>query len=192
MKTSTKPKTGSATTKTPPLMAIVVGVLAIICLVWGGVALYGAYNTKKAAASEANYAEETAKPLEAALALNGATKKCGYGDAGRGTDNKSPGYQAVFETGLTMDGAAALVTKVAADNGFKLSQQKSPYDYIDWYSDLSSRNSTYSDLEAGQIRLAVNLYSGGDNLGCTDGTKVTYDANRAAILMSVTLPAFKR
>lgn len=191
MKSATKPKSNITKLKMPPLAAIVVGVVAVVGLIWGGVLLYRAQAPKSTPASKANYAEETARPLESALAVNGATKRCDYGDSGRGSDNRSPGYQAVFESDLTKDGATALVTKVAADNGFKLSQQKSPYDYIDWYSDLTSRNSAYSDLEAGPVRLAINLYSGGDNLGCPDGTKVTYDASRTAILVSLTLPEFK-
>ena len=104
MKTPSNTKPTVTKRKTLPLAALVVGVLALIALVWGGIALYGQLNTK----STANYAEEVAKPLEDALAKAGGVKVCSRGDAGRGSDNDAPNYMALFELPVDRDGACKL------------------------------------------------------------------------------------
>jgi len=139
---------------------------------------------------KSNHAESTAKPFEAALVQAGAVKKCSAGDAGFGPDNKKPFYNATFETGLDKEGAIKLAQEVASGQGYKLEFHQSPYDYIFWYSDDSSKQSSYSDLKNGAVGLSMNVYSGGDNLSC-NGSNVVYDKDHAAIVLSVGLPERK-
>lgn len=95
---------------------------------------------------------------------------------------------APLEQSLRKEGAI----KVANDNGYSL-KQGSPQDrgwlgavadvYIEnWYFDTSNKNSPYSDLEAGDIKLAFKL-GGEDNPDPENSTTVR---------LSVKLPSFKK
>lgn len=156
-------------------------VVLVALIVWWIISLNG---------TKSNHAEATAKPFEAALAQAGAVKKCTAGDTGFGPDNKKPFYNATFETNLDKEGAIKLVQEVASGQGYRLESHQSPYDYISWYSDNASKQSSYSDLKAGAIGLSMNVYSGGDNLSCKDSS-VVYDKNHAAIVLSIGLPERK-
>src|SRR5690349_18157353 len=69
-----------------------------------------------------NYAKAVADPLEKSLTKAGAVKKCSRGDAGRGSDNDSPWYEAYYELDTDRDKAAATIKEVAVANGYNLTQ----------------------------------------------------------------------
>ena len=186
MKTSLNTKLTVIKRKASSPITIIVGLIVLVGLVWGGVTLFSAL-TK----STANYAEEVAKPLEAALVKAGGVKVCTQGDAGRSADNLHPGYNVVFETDLTKDEAVKQAISLAKDNGYDLAYNRSPNQYLDKYIDNTSKDSPYPDLLDGKIQLFVDFYSGGSNLGCSEKT-VRYDANHAAIGLTVSLPEFRR
>jgi hypothetical protein len=186
------PKTNDKTgdTKARRIMgitAILVGLVALIGLVWTTMALLDSPRR-----STVNYAEEVAEPLEQGLMAAGAVRKCSSGDDGSGSDNVRPWYNVVFETSLPKAWAIKLALKVAGAHGYKPAYEQSPYEYIDWYLDKTSKQTTYSDLQPGKIELGINVYSGGDNLDCAGATTVTYDAENAAVVLNLLLPQFKR
>lgn len=140
--------------------------------------------------STTNYAQETAKPLEAALIEAGANKMCDTGDSGRGADNRAPNYGVVFETDLTRDKAIEMINNTSSTNGYKLNGAASAYPNILPYYDHTSHQNTYSDLKSGSVLLGISLYDGGANLSCPN-TKVTYDSNHTAIKLDLSLPEYK-
>ena len=137
-----------------------------------------------------NYAEKTAKPLEQAILDAGATKVCSSGDDGRGVDSRAPDYGVVFKTDLSKDKAIELIKSVASNNGYKLTQADSSYEYISAFFDHTSVSSSYPDLQTGPVLLGISVYSGGSNLSCS-GSDLKYDSEHAAIKMNVALPSFK-
>ena len=201
MKTSnTKPT--AATRKNPPLAAIIVGLIAVVGLVWGGMALFSALNK-----STANYAEEVAKPLEEGLVKAGGVKKCGSGDAGRGSDNVQPHYGVTYELPLSREQAIATINKVSSENGYSLSHASVTNrgsvpvadQYLDnWFYDTAGRMSPYKDLQPGKIDLFFVVNNDGpielSEISCkTDKpVKVNSDANTSAVNIQVDLPAFRR
>lgn len=137
-----------------------------------------------------NYAQETARPLESAIIAGGAVEKCSSGDTGKGPDNKSPNYTAIFETSLDRGKASELVNQAASNNGYKLSTADSAYAEIVSYYDHTTKRSSYSALKDGPILLGISLYDGGSHLGCAN-TKITYDKSHTAIKMDVSLPEYR-
>ncbi len=103
----------TSTSKRSPAKLFFVGIIVILI----ALVVWGAYASNKA---KPNYAEEAAKPLEAALVKAGAVKKCSAGDTGFGPDNKKPYYNATFETNLNKDDAIKLAEQVAGSEGYKL------------------------------------------------------------------------
>ncbi len=184
LKTSSNPKPSGTKSKLPLLTTLVIGAIVIIGLVLGAMWLYNK--------STVNYAEDVARPLEQSLIKTGAIKKCIQADTGRGSDNLNPWYNVVFETDLSKEKAFERVTNLAKEEGYSIAYTRSPNEYIDNYSDETTKNSPYSDLQSGEIQLGVNFYSGGNNLGCSGGVAVKYDANHTAIVLNVSLPEFKR
>jgi hypothetical protein len=149
--------------KLPVAAALVAGLVVLIGLVWGGTALYSALNTK----STVNYAEEVARPLEEALVRAGGVKKGSGGDPGRGPDNARPYFDATYDLSLSKSDAISLINRIAEENGYKLTHA-SPSNrghlgavadiYIDaWYFDITSKQSPYSNLNEGPVKLAFKL-----------------------------------
>src|SRR6266568_1936316 len=67
-----------------------------------------------------NYAQDAAQPIESVLLKGGAIKKCVVEDPGRGPDNSVPTYEGRYQLNDTPEAAVKLITKAAADNGYKL------------------------------------------------------------------------
>lgn len=172
-------KQPNSTMKTPKtkfwvVSAVIVGVITII----GFVAYFSLHN----------YAQDVAQPIESVLTSGGAIEVCSRGDPGCSPDNSSPYYQVEYEFNGTKAQAVQLITKAAASNGYKLTYQQSPYDYIVWYSDNTSKKSTYPGFGNGNIRVSFSLYSGGiEKLYC--GKPVKADATHTAISFAVDLPS---
>lgn len=157
--------------------------------------------------SSRNYALETAAPLESALVKAGAVKKCGYGDAGRGSDNQRPWYDTFYELPSGRDKAIELVNNVARDNGYSLTHASKTNrgglgsiadEFIDnWYFD-NNKASAHSDLRAGNVSVAFGVNNDGQhsisNVSCGTKDAVTIDSgeNTSMISLSVKLPEFKR
>jgi hypothetical protein len=141
-----------------------------------------------------NYAEDAARPIENALTRNGAVKVCSSGDAGRGPDNTQPHYGAQFQLNVNKNEATQLVTKIAKDNGFNLGQRDSAYEYIDQYSDNTSKKSTYPGFDRRNIELGVtiNSDSSAKPLSCSmDGKNwitLKADATHTVVSIVVSLP----
>jgi hypothetical protein len=142
---------------------VLVGAIVIVAAMVAWTSLYKPF----AARDFGNRAEEIAKPLEEGLAKAGGVKKLGGGDPGHGPDNIEPYYDAIYEMPMEKEQAVALANTVAAENGYKLTHA-SPSNrghlgavadiYIDaWYFDNSSKQSNFSDLNSGPIRLAFKV-----------------------------------
>ena len=194
MKTSnTKP--AAAGRKTPLLTIAIIGGLVLIALVWGGIVIFSKLNTKSAA----NYAEEVAKPLEAALVKAGAVKQCSRGDAGRGSDNDAPNYHTIYEVPGNRDAAANLVSVAAKDSGFTLTDDSSRANAGDnrLFADRISKRSPYADLSDGNVVLLVTeygskTYTGPGDQFCTVTKRDNPPADKTTVDITVNLPAFKR
>ncbi len=181
------------------LVAIPVLIFAVIAAAWA---------ITKSPATNKNYALQTSEPLESVLVKAGAVKKCGYGDDGKGTDNQAPWYDAFYELPANRSDTVELVKKAAKDNGYSLTHASKENrgglgaiadEFIDnWYFDNTSKTSSYGDLEAGNVKLALGVNNDGEhslsNISC--GTKDTVvinsDENTSMISLSVKLPNFKK
>ena len=181
-----------------PLLALTLALLIL------GAAAYLVFSYHQQIAG-VNYAEEVAKPLEAALVKRGAVKKCSYGDAGRGSDNQRPWYDSYFEISLSREDAIAAINQIARDNGYNLSHASVtnrgpvPVDdaYIDnWFYNTVSRQSPYKNLEPGEFSLFMTVNNDGPkDLACGNdahSVKVNSDARTSLIGIRVKLPEFKR
>lgn len=138
-----------------------------------------------------NYAQEVASPIEQSLIKEGAVKQGGGGNDGRGIDNRVPYYDSSFTISKNREETLKIVNKVATENGYSL-KQGSPQDrgwlgavadvYIEnWYFDTNNKSSPYSDLEAGEVKLAFKL-------GDEDNPD---PENSTTVRLSVKLPSFK-
>jgi hypothetical protein len=179
----------------PPVATVLVGIVAVVGLAWGGTALYGALNTK----STANYAEEVAKPLEAALVKAGGVKKCSRGSDGLGSDNNRPWLYSIYELPGNSVAAAALARDVARDVGYSLKEAAPPAnpEGKTFYSDNTSKKSQFSRLEDGNITLNLEVYSrhsytGESDQFCTVTERDSTPSNKTTVRFTINLPAFKR
>jgi|GEM_PF-2348937 len=184
----------TAKRKTLPPTVLVIGVLALIALVWGGIALFSSLNK-----STANYAEEEAKPLEDALVKAGGVKVCSRGDAGRGSDNVAPNYAALFELPVDREGATKLLEATVREGGYELFDNSASVDAGDnkLYADRAGRISPYSDLESGEINLLATVfgsstYTGNGDPFCTVTKRDNLPSDKTTVDITVNLPAFKR
>lgn len=146
-----------------------------------------------------NYAKEIASPLEKSLAAVNAVKKCSTGDAGRGSDNNKPWYYAVYEVPGGMQGATDLVGKAAKQAGYTLKDGPEPVNPEDnkFYSDRTSKQNPYSQLQNGPIELSVDVYRSKTHNGeqgylCGVTKNDNPPKNKTTILFTVDLPVFKR
>jgi hypothetical protein len=141
-----------------------------------------------------NYAEEAAKPLEAALIKAGAVKKCSRSAEGRGPDNYEPWYSGYYELGEDKEQATVIIEKITKDNGFTLMHSDSPYESIEWFTDDIGKNSAYPGIEPGKVRLSVNTYNDTNQkpLICLDGTQLKGDSSQTAFSLNLVLPTTKR
>ncbi|HKX73439.1 MAG TPA: hypothetical protein VJM32_05465 [Candidatus Saccharimonadales bacterium] len=187
MNTSNKSKKAASRT---PLILIVAAVVVV------GVAIAGILFLNK---KTSNYAEEVARPLEQALISRGATKQCSRGDAGLGSDNVQPWYQAYFGFPKSEDQAIALVNNIAKENGHSLIHaspaNRGPLGVADkfidkWYFDNTSKASLYGDLQEGKIDLSVAVNADGLASACSTG--IVIDSGHSAIGIEVRLPNVKR
>lgn len=144
-----------------------------------------------------NYAQEVAKPLEAALKDAGATRQCIRGDNGRGSDNDRPGYSAIYEVPGSADRAKELIRKVAKHNSFDLTEQQNtePRDSVTYRDDTKA--SPYSDLQGGAVELGMQIYpdkvyAGTGDQFCAVVTPQTPVTDKTTVWIGVNLPAFKR
>lgn len=180
-----------------PILALTLGLLVL------GASAYLVFSYKQQIA-EVNYAEEVAKPLEAALLRRGAMKKCTYGDAGRGSDNQRPWYNSYFEISSNREDTIAAINQIAKDKGYNLSHASVtnrgpvPVDdaYIDnWFYNTVPRQSPYKNLEPGEISLFIVVNNDGPKeLTCGNdahSVRVDSDARTSLISIRVKLPEFK-
>lgn len=166
---------------------------AFLGLVALSIAIYIAMNSS-------DYAKQTAQPLEQALIAKGAVKKCETGDSGRGLDNKEPWYDATFELKSNKEDALKLIEQVAKDNGYTLTQatpeNREPLGAVAdqylgaWQFDITSKQSPYSDLEPGQIHLAMSVNASGSDGTCGENS-ARIDDTHSSIVLSVELPLFR-
>lgn len=136
-----------------------------------------------------NYAQDAAKPLETVLANGGAVKICGSGDPGRGPDNYAPNYAAQYELTGSKDDAVKLITRAAANNGYTLSHQRSPYPYIDFYVDSTGKPSVYPGFSNGSVTLRFSVYGAGEKKLYCGSQPLRSDATHTAISLGVELPS---
>lgn len=195
MKTPTNATTAGTNKKLIAIVAVVaVAVVALIVVV---------LNTRSLTT---NYAEEIANPLERGLTAAGGTKKCAVGNSGRAElsgSNSTPWYQVYFELPQNRDEAKATVVRIAADNGYNLTQatpQKrgsvpvaDPY-LDDWLYNAAEKKSPYTDLEAGDIALFAQVINTPNTYTCNNGESVKIDAGDgvSTVRWDVKLPSFKR
>ncbi len=160
------------------------GVIALVvgAIVWG-VGYYFLHS----------YAEDAAKPIEAALIKAGAVKVCTSGDPGRGPDNLSPNYTARFQFSVGRDEAIAILKKAANEHGFtNLVETRNESGTIDAFSDRTSQKSTYKGFDTGNINVGLDAYSNTrkDGLGCAmENISLVGDATHTAVSLSVSLPS---
>jgi hypothetical protein len=191
LKTPANTKSTTPKRENTRIAVLVIGLIVAAGLAWGGMALFNK--------STANYAEEVAKPLEAALVQAGGKKICSRGDGGRGPDNTEPWYEANFAFAETESRTIEIVESVTSQNGYRLTHasptNRGPLGvddkFIDkWYFDNTSKDRPYDDLQAGKIDLAVQVNANGLESTCPEG--ITIDATHSAVGVDVRLPSMKR
>ena len=144
----------------------------------------------------ANYAEETARPLEKALVkVAGATKTGSGGDSGRGPDNQTPWYSASFRVGMNKEETVSLMQKVAKENGYELNHasatNKGPLEFVvadqyldNWYFDATSKTADFPNVPKEPVQLTMAVNYEGDAVGGAD-------LEHSVIRLEVRLPSFK-
>lgn len=177
--------------KKPSSKKLIVTAIAVVGIVLLGWLVYMWYQSVTV-----NYAQEVAKPLEEALVKAGAKKMCSNGDAGRGPDNRTPWLQDFYYLPMEQQQAEKLMYKVTDENGYKLShaskESRGPVNVADefvdmWYYDYSSKTSPYTNLQAGNIKLAVIVDGTGAGYKCSDSVP----SNTTVIGVDVKLPNYK-
>lgn len=144
-----------------------------------------------------NYAEDAAKPIEAALVRSGAAKMCSRGDAGKGPDNDEPWYTAVYEAPGGMNEAIELVKRAANQSGFNLVEgdlSPNPEDNK-FYSDRTTKESSYNDLKDGPLELKIKLYGSKAYDKASPFCAVSpegYNGKATTISFSISLPEYKK
>jgi hypothetical protein len=194
---SSQSKQSPANSKKKWLLACVIILISVAVVIGAWASTY--QNSK-------NHAQDTAAPLEAALVKAGAVKKCGYGDAGKGSDNQRPWYNSFYELPSGRDKAIETVNSIAHENGYDLTHASKVNrgglgaiadEFIDnWYFD-NSKAPTYGDLQTGNINIAFGVNNDGQhsisNISCGTKDAVTINSgeNSTMITLSVKLPEFK-
>ncbi len=138
-----------------------------------------------------NYAKDAARPLEVALSNGGAVKVCDSGDPGRGPDNYAPNYAALYEFAGHKEDAAKLVREAATHEGYSLISQQSPYSYISWYVDSSTKKSNYSGFSNGNVAIRFSVYGAGEKKLYCNSKPLQSDETHTAISLEVVLPSSK-
>ncbi len=143
-----------------------------------------------------NYAHDDAGSLESALTTAGAVKQCDRGDAGRGPDNYSPWYNAIYT--VTGDRAAAtdLVRKAAQQAGLDLVDKtdSNPL-YGQYFQGIASKKSTHNDLKSGEATYSALVYktrafvAANDKKYCTTTEQSNPSSSITTVLISVGLPS---
>ncbi|HSX01289.1 MAG TPA: hypothetical protein VLF67_03525 [Candidatus Saccharimonas sp.] len=146
-----------------------------------------------------NFAKEAAGPLEKSLAAVSAVKKCDMGDTGRGTDNKSPWYYAVYEVPGGMQEATSSVRSAAKQAGYNLKDGPEPVNPEDnkYYSDSASKQSPYSQLKDGKVDLSVDVYGSKTHNGeqgylCGVTKNADPPKDKTTIRFTISLPEYRR
>lgn len=142
-----------------------------------------------------NYAQEAAGSLEAALAKEGAVKKCNIGDNGLGPDNRSPWYSVIYEIPDNQDSAVGLVKRAASASGFSLVEEYPNINREDnrFLSDSSSKKSGYFGLQSGKQKLSVTVLGSKeyDPNASFCSVKSSSDKSKTTITLQLTLPDYK-
>lgn len=143
-----------------------------------------------------NYAEEVAKPVEDALLKAGAVKKCSTGNNTWEPTEHKASYMAIYEVPTSRDDAINFINNSIGQTGFQLTPNTPPPTPEDnlFYKD-DSKQSTYSDLEEGNIQLLLTVWGSkqhdpANKSGCT--FKEGKPANGTTIDLTVNLPRLKR
>lgn len=146
--------------------------------------------------TSSNLADDAAKPLKTSIENIGGIKFYENGDGGHGGDNQAPWYQVFYELPIPQDKAIEAVNKIAKTNGYNL-KQATPQnpgpisvasEFLNkWYYDYSSVQSRYSDLKAGNVRLAFIV----DGPGSTYSSGRNITANHSIVGIEIRLPDFK-
>jgi hypothetical protein len=185
-----KTKSGS-NTKRSRIIATAIGLMLILASVAS--AWFVRYQI------EHNYAEDSAHQFEKALIQRGAAKQCSRGDTGRGWDNKSPWYKAVFEVPGNREEATELVRQAAEEDGYSLTETMGPGNPEDnkFYADKTSKRSSFSDLETGNLDFRVEIYGSsshtdGKDPFCTVTKRDNPPLDRTTVDITLNLPAYKR
>ncbi|WP_159025319.1 hypothetical protein [Streptomyces pluripotens] len=138
-----------------------------------------------------NYAQEASSPLEKILVQSGAVKVCGSGDPGRGPDNYAPHYASLYELDASKDDAVELITKAAAENGYSLVRNSSPYPYVEQYWDTVGKKSNYPGFSSGNVTVRFSVYGAGTEKLYCDQQPLQSDETHTAISLEVRLPDSK-
>ena len=143
-----------------------------------------------------NYAEEVAKPVEEALLKAGAVKRCSKGNTTWELTEYRASYSATYEVPTSRDDAINFINNSIGQTGFQLTPNTPPPTPEDnlFYKD-DSKQSTYSDLEEGNIQLLLTVWGSkqhdpANKSGCT--FKEGKPANGTTIDLTVNLPRLKR
>lgn len=164
------------------LVTITVLILVVIAAVWVFI---------KSPATNKNYAQDTAKPLEDALIKAGLRKVCDMGDSGRGVDNRTPWYTVYLESTKDRNAAEVLILDITKSRGFNI--QPTTAGTKGYLGDVvyqdKSKKSNSTELKEGSVDLAIALTNSGSLHSCKDD--VTNDADNTAITLEVRLPDYK-
>ncbi len=175
-------------------LLMVIAALILAVLVFLALTPYGNYFWG------GNRAEEVAKPIEIKLAEAGAIKVCATGNGGWGVDNKRPWHDATYKVAVGVEKARELALSAARDSGYSLAQAKPGNNgdlgvadvYLDaWWFDTTSKQTSFSELERGPVRLYVGVNASGSDTSC-GGSKLAIDSTNSTIVVRVSLPDAKR
>jgi hypothetical protein len=171
----------------------VVVVIALVLLVIAIAAYYGFK------ALDYNYARDDAQPLVKALETKGAKMLCSREDNGRGSDNKSPWYYALFEVAKNREQSTNLVLDTMKSNGFnnfKGSTAPATPNDINTFTDEVSKKSPHSGLKDGNLGLTVeaflnSTYSPTGNQFCGSTQTNNAPSDKTIVRITLGLPEYK-
>jgi hypothetical protein len=122
-----------------------------------------------------NRAEEAVKPVQHELVKLGAQKLCENGNSGRGPDNQAPWSQTFYDLPQGKDQAVSTVYKIANENGYNLTHASATNkgfldavsdNFIDKWYFSTNKNTPYSDMQQGPVKLAFAVDGPGSTYEC--------------------------
>jgi hypothetical protein len=142
-----------------------------------------------------NYAQEAASSFEAALAKEGAIKKCDIGSNGLGPDDRTPWYSAIYEIPAGQEPAISLVKQAASASGFSLTEEYPNINREDnrFLGDSSSKASGYFGLKSGKQQLSVTVFGSKeyDPSARFCSAKNSSDSSKTTINLQLSLPDYR-